>query len=89
MAKGKGKGASTGGPRKSHGPKRHLHSWTGALKSDFARAGVLSKYHDFQSWQLACTSRGIREISYGDFQKFQAMAFEQQKQFFADRKGKR
>lgn len=82
MAKGKGKGASGGGPRRTHGPKRHMHRWCGADKSVYAKAGVLSKYNDFESWQLACTARGKKSSSQEEFNKFVVMSLEDKKQYF-------
>jgi hypothetical protein len=49
MAKGKGKKVSSGGPHKKHGPKRHMFRWAGAMKHEFAKSGLLSKYNDFES----------------------------------------
>lgn len=85
MAKGKGS-KSSGGPHKNHGPKRHLHSWCGAMKKDFADAGLLSKYYDFESWQLAVSARGNRKATYADFQAFVVLSMEEKKAYFANMK---
>lgn len=88
MAKGKGSRAS-GGPHKNHGPKRHMHSWCGAMKQDFAKAGVLSKYHDFESWQLAMSARGNRKADRAEFERFVVLSMEDKKAYFAAiKKGK-
>lgn len=42
MAKGKGKGGS-GGPRKAHGPKKHLFKEYKPMIHVFAQAGLLKK----------------------------------------------
>jgi len=87
MAKGKGgKRVSSGGPHKSHGPKRHMHTWCGAMKKDFADAGLLSKYYDFESWQLAMAARGNRKATYAEFQAFSLLSMEDKKAYFETHK---
>ena len=81
MAKGKKSGASSG-LRKNHGPKRHMHAWCGAMKQDFAKSGLLSKYYDFESWSQACQARGSKHVTYEDFQEFRKLKFEDQKAYF-------
>ena len=47
--------------RKHHGPKRFMfHSYCKALRQDFGKLGLLDKYHDYESFKLACSARGIR-----------------------------
>lgn len=86
MAKGKGKKAIGGGAHRAHGPKRHLHTWCGAMKGDFAKAGVLSKYNDYESWQLAMAARGVRKADYVEFCKFAVMSLEDKKAYLANLK---
>jgi len=86
MAKGKGKKVSSGGPHKKHGPKRHLHSWCGAMKHDFAKSGLLSKYYDFESWQLAMAARGCKKADYNEFKAFAVLTMEEKKAYFANLK---
>ena len=84
MAKGKGKGrVAGGGQHKNHGPKRHMHSWCGALKSEYAKAGVLNKYNDFESWQLAMAARGNRKATEAEFYAFSNLSMEDKKAYFA------
>ena len=86
MAKGKGKKVSSGGPHKKHGPKRHLHAWCGAMKKDFADAGLLSKYEDFESWQLAMAARGCKKADKAEFSRFVVLSLEEKKAYFANLK---
>ena len=85
MSKGKGKSTVSTGPklRKSHGPKRHLHSWTGAMKWQFGKMGMLSKYNDYDSFCLACNARGKRNPTRRDFQEFVLLPRAKQKEYFA------
>lgn len=47
--------------RKSHGPKRHLFADYGStLTYEFGKAGVLTKYSNFESFKLACMARGCK-----------------------------
>ena len=47
--------------RKSHGQKKKMfHAWPTAIRISLAKCGVLTKYHDFESFQVFCASRGIR-----------------------------
>ena len=84
MAKGKGKkGASAGGPHKKHGPKRHLHhQFSKCIRMQIAKSGLLSKYHDFESWQLAVAARGKRSASYSEFQQFVVLPMDKKKEYF-------
>lgn len=47
--------------RKTHGPKRKLfHEWTSTMRLHFAKAGVLSKYCNYESFTISCGARGVR-----------------------------
>lgn len=85
MAKGKG-GRVSGGPHKNHGPKRHMHVWCGALKHEFAESGLLNKYHDYESWQLAMAARGVKKADEAEFSRFATMSMEDKKAYFANLK---
>ena len=64
MAKGKGKKVSSGGPHKKHGPKKKMwHCWSSTMRMHFAKAGLLKKEHNFESWQQACQAKGARNIT--------------------------
>lgn len=89
MAKGKKKGVSSGGPHKKHGPKRHLHRWCGVRKQEFSKAGVLSKYYDYESWALALAARGVKKFEASEFNSFVIMSMEKKKEYFASLKGQR
>lgn len=53
--------APTKKQNKSHGPKRHMfHDYNKALRIAFGQAGMLNKYHNRESFDLACTARGVR-----------------------------
>ena len=85
MAKGKGnkKGASSG-PRRVHGPKRHLHKdyKPKALVMEFGKLGLLNKYQDFESWQLACAAKGKKNVSKAEFDKFSGLSITDKKEYF-------
>ena len=62
MGKSK-KGVSHAGPHKKHGPKRHLFKEYKPMIKAFADAGVLDKYHNLESFILACQSKGLKHGS--------------------------
>lgn len=83
MAKGKGKGGASAGPRKPHGPKRKLfHDWTSTMRMHLARAGLLSKYNNYESFALACGARGKRNPTKAEFNDFILLTREQKDEFF-------
>lgn len=83
MAKGKGKKVASAGPKKSHGPKKKMwHCWSSTLRMAFAKAGLLSKYYNYESWQQACQAKGKREVSYNDFLKFANLSKEEKDAYF-------
>ena len=64
MAKGKG-GKPSSAPaarlRKNHGPKKKMwHCWSSTMRKHFADAGLLTKYHNRESFEQALTAKGIR-----------------------------
>lgn len=66
MAKGKRK--SSGGAVKMHGPKRKLfHQWSRSARIHLGNAGLLDKYHNFESFKLACVARGMKNPNIKDF----------------------
>ena len=70
MAKPK-KGVMRGGPVKSHGPKRHQFAEYGkALSMEFAKAGITNKYHDRESWRMACIDRGCKSVGQAEWVEF-------------------
>ena len=82
MAKGKGKSVSNG-PRRAHGPKRHMFREYKPMTHYFAKAGVLSKYNDYESFCLACADRGKKKSTYDEFVAFAVMPREKQRAYFA------
>ena len=86
MAKGKGKKVSSGGPHKKHGPKRHMFKEFKPMIHVFAKAGLLTKYNNFESWQLACAARGKKTADRGEFNSFVVLPIEQKKEYFKNLK---
>jgi hypothetical protein len=82
MAKGKGKGGSSGGPRKSHGPKRKLFKEFKPMIKAFADAGLLDKYHNYESFCLACNTRGKKNPTRREFTEFTYLTREKQNEYF-------
>lgn len=82
MAKGKGKGGSSSGPRKSHGPKRKLFKDYKPLIKAFADAGLLNKYNNYESWVLSCNAHGKKNASFSEFKAFSMLTMEEKKNFF-------
>ena len=47
--------------RKNHGPKRHLwHEYGKVGRINMGQAGLLTKYHDKESFTLAVSARGVK-----------------------------
>ena len=83
MAKGKGKKVSSGGPHKKHGPKKKMfHCWDSTTRLAFAKAGLLKKNCNYESFVLACNSRGERNTSEAEFRDFAALPKEKQTEYF-------
>jgi len=63
MAKGKGGRPASVGPklRKMHGPKRHLFKEYKPMIHSMAKTGILSKYDNKESFELALAARGIKK----------------------------
>lgn len=45
---------------KNHGPKRHMFKDYKPMVHQFAKAGLLTKYNDYESFTLSCTARGVK-----------------------------
>lgn len=90
MAKGKGKRVASAGPKKSHGPKRGMfHCWSSTIRMHLAKAGLLSKFENYESWQQACQAKGKRDISKNDFNEFARLSREDKVKYFDNiKKGK-
>lgn len=91
MAKGKGKKVASSGPKKMHkGPKRKLfHEWSSTIRMHLAKAGLLSKYNNYESWSIAVQARGRRDTSRNDFNEFVKLSREEKENYFKNiKKGK-
>ena len=85
MAKGKGKKVASGGPHKKHGPKKKMfHCWSSTMRWHFAKAGLLSKYNNFEAWQQACQAKGKRDATYANFCEFVKLDKEAKDKYFAE-----
>ena len=82
MAKGKGGAKSSSGPHKKHGPKRKLFKEYKPMIKMFADAGLLDKYHNFESWQLACAARGVKKADRAEYNKFSVLTMAEKKEYF-------
>ncbi|MBP5470499.1 MAG: hypothetical protein J6Z11_14785 [Candidatus Riflebacteria bacterium] len=83
MAKGKGKKVASGGPHKKHGPKKKMfHCWSSTMRWHFAKAGLLSKYNNFEAWQQACQAKGKRDATKANFDEFIKLDKEAKDKYF-------
>lgn len=46
--------------RKRHGPKRHMFKDLKPMVYLYTQTGILSKYYNYESFALACASRGVK-----------------------------
>lgn len=61
MAKTKQGTSSVARQRKNHGPKRKMfHCWSSTMRLAIAKAGLLTKYRNKDSFILACQARGLK-----------------------------
>lgn len=88
MAKGKGgKRAASAGPKKMHGPKKKMwHCWSSTMRMHFAKAGLLTKFNNYESWQQACQAKGKRNTTPADFNEFCKLDKEAKVAYFANLK---
>ena len=85
MAKGKGKKVASGGPHKKHGPKKKMfHCWSSTMRWHFAKAGLLTKYNNFESWQQACQAKGKRDATQANFNEFVKLDKEAKDKYFEE-----
>ena len=86
MAKGKGKGGSSGGPHKKHGPKtKRFHGYSKCLRMAMSKHGVLTKYCDREAFDQAVTARGVRkdiDALWKDYIEHWCETPEKKKEFF-------
>ena len=87
MAKGKGgkRAVASSGLRKKHGPKKKMfHCWSSTMRWHFAKAGLLSKYNNFEAWQQACQAKGKRDATQANFNEFVKLSKEEKDKYFAE-----
>lgn len=71
----KPKRSSGSGLRKNHGPKKHMHKDFKPMVHLFAKAGLLTKYNNEESFVRACEARTGRKNnnSHAEWIKFSAL----------------
>jgi hypothetical protein len=63
MAKGKGKKVASSGPKKNHGPKKKMfHCWTSTMRMHLAKAGLLSKYNNYEDAKITFSGYNFTEV---------------------------
>lgn len=66
--------------RKNHGPKRHMFNEYGSMFTyKFGKLGLLTKYTNFKSWQLACVARGCKSPSEELWHTFMCLSTNEEK----------
>lgn len=78
----KPKRGSSSGPKKKHGVKKHLFKEYKPMIHVFAKTGILSKYYNYESWCLACASKGKKDTTKSEFAKFYTLTLEGKKEYF-------
>lgn len=68
--------------RKNHGPKRHMFKDYKPMVKAFADTGILTKYYDFESFQLSCQSRGVRTGIEDMWEEFRCLTLLEKKEYF-------
>lgn len=85
MAKGKGgkRAVASSGLRKKHGQKKKMfHCWSSTMRMHLAKAGLLSKYNNFEAWQQACQAKGKRDATLANFNEFAKLDKEAKDKYF-------
>ena len=52
------------------------------MRMHLAKAGLLTKYTNFESWQQACQAKGKRNTTKADFDEFIKLSQEQKVEYF-------
>lgn len=91
MANGKGKPAVAAPAkvklRKSHGPKKKMwHCWDSTTRIHFAKAGILTKYYNKESFTQAVNAKGIRNNIDALWSEFKNLPKQEQKAWFKNLK---
>lgn len=66
---------------KSHGPKRHMFKDYKPMVHQFAKAGLLTKYNDYESFALSCTARGVKSGIAEMWMEFRCLRRDQQDEY--------
>lgn len=82
MAKGKPSAPAALRQRKNHGPKRHLFKEFKPMIQQMSSSGILNKYHNYESFELACIAKGKRSVSKQEFIAFQLLKKEDKVNYF-------
>lgn len=83
----KPKRGSSSGPKKNHGPKRHLFKNFKPFVWEVAPTGILNKYNNEESFILACQARGKKNASHEDWNYFfYKLNDKEKKEYFASLK---
>lgn len=89
MAKGKGKKVASSGPHKKHGPKKKMfHQWSSTMRLHLSKCGLLSKYHNKESWEQSLTSKGVRTLDNELWKEFSHLSIDERKEWFKNHKKK-
>lgn len=67
--------------RKNHGPKKHMFKDFKPMVAAFARAGVLSKFYNYESFVQSLTSQGVRSMTKELWADFSILPYEAKKEF--------
>lgn len=88
MAKGKGgKRSVSTGPKKMHGPKKKMfHCWSSTIRLQLAKAGLLKKENNYESWQQAAQAKGKRNATIHEFNEYVKLDKDKQKVYFENLK---
>ena len=70
--------------RKRHvGPKKKLfHCWDSTMRLHLAKAGLLCKYTNKESWEQSCNAKGIRAEGDSLWKEFVALDLNSKKVWF-------
>lgn len=78
----KPKRGSSSGPKKMHGPKRHMFKGLKPMIHVLHANGLLNKYNNEESFILACSARGNNKVTHADWMKFSILSFKDKKEYF-------
>lgn len=82
----KPKRGGSGGPHKNHGPKKHLFKEYKPMIHVFAKAGLLGKYYNEESFLMAVAARTKGKATHAEWEAFKCLPLEQKKAYFENLK---